>query len=112
MSTIRELIKTHSDRLRQADTLTPHEAANILVECVSLLASLNAETALKQYEYHKVVVSLMETSKSATEAKLRAQATQEWMDWKEREMQGEALEELIRVLKVFIKRGEEEFRHS
>lgn len=106
--TIREQIAKHSARFREADNLSPHDVAQRLVELTSLLASLNTEIVQANYNYNVVINNLRKTTKSAVDAKIQAQATPEWLAWKEREKQGEALVELIRSAKKYLAMASDE----
>ena len=110
--TIRSHIQEISIRLQQPDTVSPHEAAEMLVKLTALLSSLNSEITEKHYALNVVKVALLTQCKSVSEAKMKAESSSEWLEYKEREMQGKAVEQLIQALKYLIRRLEEEFKQT
>ena len=107
--TIREMIAEKSALLRNVDKLGPHKAAEELVELASLLSSLNAETVEKQYILNQKRVELLQEAKSVAKARLMAEATIEWKDFMDRVVQREALEELLRAVKYYLRASEKEW---
>lgn len=112
MKTIRELITEYSSQLRDADTLSPSDASIALVELSSVLSSLNAEITRAEYAYNLLLKALRPRFKSVSDARLEAQAQQEWLDVEERKGQKEALVELIRSLKYFHRNALQEKQES
>jgi len=110
MKTIRDLIKSKSELLRDIDKLGPATASEELVQLASLLSSLNAEIVEKQFILNQKKVELLAEAKSVAKAKLLAEATTEWREWFERISQRDALEELIRSVKYFLRSAESEQR--
>lgn len=110
MKTIRETIQDYALLLRNSETLTPHMASYYLVELTSYLASVNAEISKRLFALNQKKVELLEAYKTSSEAKIRAEATQEFKEWHEAHVQGEALEETLRSIKVFVKTASEEMK--
>ena len=108
--TLRELIKQETAGLLSVEKLGPHIAAERLVALTALMASLCAEIALKRAKYTQVRVELLNTSKSAVEAKIRSEATPEFNEWQEREETRKALTEIVRSLKYYLRQQEDEVR--
>jgi len=107
--TIREKITQHSDRLQDTGTLTPHEAANILVELSALGSSLNAEIVASQADFNEHRKEVRDKHKSAVDAKIEAEAGSLWRGWQERKAQRDALVELIRSVKFYLKVAQIEY---
>ena len=110
MKTIRDLIKEKSELLRDIDKLGPATASEELVQLASLLSSLNAEIVEKQFILNQKKVELLEEAKSVAKARMLAEATPEWKEFMERIMQREALEELLRAVKYYLRAAEHEQR--
>lgn len=110
--TIREKIATHAKRLEIVDNLMPPEASQILVELSSLLSSVNAEITKYHYAYNQKKLEIFKESKTAAEAKIKAEATQEWQQWQERVQTGESVTMMVQSLKYLLRRMEEEVKHS
>ena len=110
MKTIRELITEKSSLLRDIDTLGPIKVSEEVVELASLLSSLNAEIVVSQFALNQKRRELLEEAKSVAKARLLAEATEEWRSWFERVMQREALQELIRTCKYYLRAVDTERR--
>lgn|SRR3990167_7514711 len=112
MQTIREIIKEKSAELREIEKLGPAKAAEELVQLSSLLASLNTEIVETQFILNQKRSELLLEAKSVAKARLLAEGLQEWHDWFERIMQRDALLELIRALKYYLRAISDERRES
>ena len=110
MPTIREIIQEKSEALRFPEQLSPHKASQELVALSSLMASLNKEIGEARYWYNTKLQELLKEHGSAAKAKIFGEASKEWKDWNDRVMQKEALVELHRSLKYFLKNASEEAR--
>ena len=110
--TIREIIKEKSEALRHPDQLGPHAVADELVELSSLLASLNTYLSDKLYWLNVKKAEAYAREEKAARAKIVAEASPEWKEWHDAEMQKQALLELMRSLKYFLKNAENESRES
>lgn len=110
--TIRETIKEKSDLLRDINKLGIGAASEILVELSSLLASLNSEIVEKQFLLNKKRAELLEEHKTVAKAKTLSEASEEWREWYERMMWRDALLELIRSLKYYIRGAIDEYKES
>ena len=108
--TIRELISEKSALLRNVDKLGPHAASEELVELASLLSSLNAEIVEKHFILNQKKVELLQEAKSVSKARMLSEATPEWRDFMERLTQREALEELLRAVKYYLRAAEKELK--
>ena len=99
---IREIITETSDELRKnIDLLDPTTGARKLVELCSLFSSLNRYIAEAEGKYKEVLKEIKENEVSASTAKIKAEATQEYKLWIGAKYEKEALLELIRSLKYF-----------
>lgn len=110
--TIREMIAERLTEIRDSASLTPHRAADVLVELSSLGASLNQEINDAHFVYNQVKMAFLGQYKTANQAKIAAEASNEYKAYMDRVMQGKALEEAIRALKFFLKRAEVEEKES
>ncbi len=110
METIREIITKKSESLRDIDKLGAHNAAVELVELSSLLSSLNKEIVDKQFLLNQKRTELLQEAKSVAKARLLAESTQEWKDFMDRLYQKEAVIELLRAVKHYIRSAGEEYR--
>ena len=110
MSTIREIIKEKSERLRDISNIPPMEASESLVELSSLLSTLNAYISDKQFMVNQKRASLLQEAKSVAKARLLTEATTEWKEWFEAVMQRDAMLEMIRALKYHIRGLENEYK--
>lgn len=109
---IRDIIRAKSEALRFVDQLGPAKASEELVSLSSLLASLNAYIGEKQYWYNMKNQALLLEFGTAAKAKIHAQASQEWKEWNDAVLQKEALEELIRSVKYYLRSAENEQKLS
>jgi len=107
---IRQLIAEKSALLRDVDKLGPAKASEELVELASLLSSLNSEVVERQFILNKKKVELLEEAKSVAKARLLSEATPEWKEFMDRIMQREAVEELLRTVKYYLRAAENEQR--
>src|SRR3990167_5782378 len=105
---IRQLITEKSALLREVDKLGPARVSEELVQLASLLSSLNSEIVEKQFILNQKKVELLQEAKSVSKAKMLSEATQEWRDFMDRVAQREALEELLRAVKYFLRQAERE----
>jgi len=112
MKTIRETIASKSAELRNIEKVGPIKAAEELVELSSLLSSLNSEIVEKQFIMNQKKAELLLEAKSVAKAKLLSEATIEWKNWFERIMQRDALLELIRSVKYYLRAMSDERRES
>ena len=108
--TIREMITERSEECRKIDELGPKRASEILVELSSLLSSLNRETTEAHYWLNLKRVELLKEHKTVARAKMVSESLAEWKDWADRVTQGEAVEEMIRSLKYFLRAAERELK--
>lgn len=97
------MISQRSEELRGVADLPPQRVAEILIELSSLLASINAHIAEKKYLYNVLLDMKLTELGVASKAKISAQATTEWKEMNEAELQKEALEETIRSGKYFLR---------
>ena len=110
--TIRQMIVSRSEELRGVTELSPQRVAEILIELSSLLASLNAHIAEKKYIYNVLLDMKLTELEVASKAKISAQASNEWREMNEAELQKEALEETIRSGKYFLRAQESEYKNT
>lgn len=108
--TIRDIIKLESEELRYVEQLGPIKASEKLVKLASLLASLNAYIAEKRYWYNIKRQELLKEHGTAVKARIHAEATPEWKELNEAAAQGEALEEIIRSVKYYLRAAGEELK--
>src|SRR3990167_9045154 len=106
---IRQMIVSRSEELRGVTELSPQRVAEILIELSSLLASLNAHIAEKKYLYNVLLDMKLTELGVASKAKISAQATLEYKDLLEAELQEKALVETIAAAKYLIRSHEREW---
>ena len=109
---IRDIITRKSEELRDTDSLGPHKVANELVELTSLLSSLNREIVDSEAWYKIRKMELLKEHGSAAKATIFAEASEEYKQYRDRIMQGKAVEELIRSLKYYLKTSEFEYKEG
>ena len=107
---IRELINEHSQRLLNADNLSPAEASQRRIELVALLGRINVECAEAEHAFKrlKLTCRTSETCKAAIDAKTTAEASQEYLNWLEKKAWQQTTLELIRSLRDFTRTLEQE----
>lgn len=108
MASIRERIEVIGGRLRNPDNIFGEEGSQLLVELSALLSSVNVEIVQAEHEYNVVKRDLLATTKSVSEAKVHAEATDAWKKWKDRVAAGKSCEEMIKSLKYLLRNLEEE----
>jgi len=109
---IRDTIKKLSEEAGHVDQLGPHRVSEILVELSSLMASLNSYLVEKQYWLNVKRQELLTEHKTVAKARLMADSTEEWKAWMEGVYQREALLELLRALKYYLRNSADEKRES
>ena len=112
MESIRDFITEKANKLRDIDALGLNEAEKELVGLSSILSTLNKEIADAHYWYNMKKVELLNEHETVAKTNLVAQASKEWKDWTNRRVQKEAVVEMIRSLKYFVKGAREEKRES
>ena len=112
MPTLRELIKQKSEECRHPDQLGGHRASELLVELSSLLSSLNTHLGERLYWLNIKKVECLKEFGSAARAKIYAEGSNEWREFSEAKLQQEALIELVRSLKFYLRNLEVEQRES
>lgn len=111
--TIREIISETSDELRKnIDLLDPITGAKKLIELSSLFSSLNRYIAEVESKYKERLKEVRDTGKSAADAKITAEATNEYKLWIGAKLEKEALLEVIRSLKYFNRAVGEDILHQ
>ena len=109
---IREIIAQKALLLRDVDTLGPGKAAEELVALSSILSSLNKEISDCRYWFNLKRLDLLKEHGSFTKATVYAEASQEYKDWKDREVQKDAVVEMIRSVKYYLRGAEQEMKES
>ena len=108
--TIRDIIAEKSELLRNVEQLGPGKASEELVELCSLLSSLKKYVVEKNYWYNIQRQNMLKEHGKGVLAKIHAEASAEWKDWQEAKAQEEALEELIRSIKYYLRGAEKEIK--
>lgn len=109
--TITERVQTIQNEISKGN-LQPERAAEMLTELAALSGNINEEITGRQVAYNKVLLSCLESEKSANRAKIRAEISDEYIAKKKVENIKDLNTELIRSLKYFLKAKEEEKQHS
>ena len=110
--TLRDLITEKAKRLRDVDALGLVGAEKELVELSSILSSLNKEIGDCHYALNIKKVELLKENVTVAKTNLVSQATQEWKDFMDRMLQREAVVEMIKAIKYYIKGGREELKNQ
>jgi len=108
---IRQMIKERSEELRGVAELSPHRIADILLELNSLNASLGEEMVNAEAWYKEKIKLERDSAKNATDAKINAEASKEYKDWRERKVTWDALQETIKSCKLFLRIKNEEYQN-
>lgn len=92
--------------------LLPMRAAEILVEMTALMSNVNKELLEREMAYKKKLHEYLEVGKSAAYARITAEITQEYYDYRVAQNVKQLVVELVRSLKSFSRTLEEEMRLS
>lgn len=111
-ATIRDIIQETANDLANIDTLGPERASEELVKLSALLASINSEVVRRQFTYNLLCKQKLEETTVAAQAKILAEATEEWRDWQEGIAFQKATLDMIRALKYFLRNAEIERREA
>lgn len=98
MRDLREQIHSVLDTSSQPN-LAPHEMADLLVQLTALYASLSEEVLAREFRYKAVLRTHMEKEEAASRAKINAETTGEYRDWREAQTLERSMVEHIRSLK-------------
>jgi hypothetical protein len=109
--TIRDTIKLFQAEVRDTD-LMPERAAEILAKSSALFGNINDTIRERGMIYNKKLLEVLDSEKSVAKAKVIAETTEEYNSYLEAKNTKEALLELIRSLKYFLRAKEEEFKTS
>lgn len=109
--TIRDIIKNFQTEIRNTD-LQPERAAEILSKSAALFGNVNDVIRERSMIYNKKLLEILGNEKSVAKAKVIAETTPEFESYLEAKGTKEALLELIRSLKYFLKAKEEEYKTS
>ena|ERR1700748_603490 len=110
--TIREIIQQKAELLKDVDALGPAKASEELVSLSALLASVNKEVTDRNFAYNVLVKDTLAKENVAAKAKIIAQASKEWKDWMEAIGYQKATLDMIRALKYYLRRVEDEAREG
>jgi len=109
MNSVRGIIKDFQREIRDTDLL-PERASEILAKSAALMVNVNDEIRERAMIYNKKLLEILDQeNKSVAKARVIAETTQEYEDYLEAKNTKEALLELIRSLKYFLRAKEEEF---
>lgn len=106
---IRDIIKNFQAEIRDKD-LQPDRAAEILAKSAALMGNVNDEIRKRGMVYNQKLLEVLDQNKSVAKAKVIAETTTEYESYLEAKNTKEALLELIRSLKYFLKAKEDEFQ--
>lgn len=90
----------------------PERAVELLRELSALSGNVNLEIRETTYKYSQVLQRERANNKSAIDAKIAAECSQEWLGKKEAEDLGKLVKELIASLKYMLKNLSDERRYS
>src|ERR1051326_8222645 len=107
--TIRERIDSYQTEILQG-YLLPGRAAEILAELAALIGNINEEIMKRDMEYNRVLLNLLDTSKTAATAKIQANTTPEYELMRIAHNTEKTAIEMIRSLKFYLKAKEDEYK--
>lgn len=110
--TIRALVLSLQQEVRDTADLSPSRAAEILLKLTALLGNVNDEIRLADHGYAIVLLRFLEADEAANRAKIRAETSTEYLRRREARDTKELVVELIRSLKYQLRAVEEEMRLS
>lgn len=111
MPTIREIISQHQTEVAKGN-LQPTRAADILTELSALIGNILDEIQKREVAYNKILLLALDVEKSANKAKIQAEVSQEYQDFRTAKNTYEVVKEMIRALKYLLRAFEEDFRQS
>lgn len=106
--TIRDIIKTKAQELKEADD--PNTVADILKDLFSLLASINKECAERKYWLALKRIGLLTEHGTVAKANMYAEGSKEYQNWMEAEEYRKATIEMIRACKYFLRNASGEYK--
>lgn len=106
---IRSMIHDLQVEVRDND-VTPVRATEIISTLSALLGNVNDNIAARQMLYNKVLLSLLDASKTAAKARMQAECTPEYESLLEAKNTRELVMEMMRGLKYLVKAKLEEMR--
>lgn len=109
VASVRELVRAIETELRDPD-LPIGRVADHAMSLTSLLSSINGQARASEIAYKRVLVAKRAETKSAKDAELQAEVTQEYADWMAAKDMKEAVVELIRTLRKALETLREEAR--
>lgn len=111
--TIREIINEYRSKLLHISDLQKEEAATILVELSVLYGNCIEEIRKRDQEYITKLLEILQTEKmSVAKAQILVQNTNEWTNREIARGTKEALLEMIRSLKLYVRSKGEEWEVS
>ena len=106
--TIREIISEKQNELAKGN-LSPVRAAAMLPETASLIGNLNDELRTREIAYKKVLLECYADEETANRAKIKAETSKEYEDFRIAKDTKELAIEIMRSLKYFLKESEHEY---
>ena len=107
--TVREMVADCQREIRTTD-LTPHRAAELLLQLTALLGNCQAEIVDRDQDYASVRLALLKTSDKAAHATIAAETTPEYRHRQEARNTAQLVIELCRSLKYAIRVASEDQR--
>ena len=111
--TVRELVKQAQIRLRDhvAD-LTPDEAAEWLMKLTAIQGNCADEIRVADAEYSEVLLTFLDTEKTANRARIRAETTSAYQRKRIARDTKELVGEMVGSLKYYLRTKEDEYRNA
>ena len=100
MKTVREMIGEYRTEVLKQE-LHPERAAKIIVDLAVLLGNINEQIREAMVIYNQVLAKTLAVEKSAAKAKILAEITPEYIDFKTKKDLKEEVVDLIRGLKYY-----------
>jgi len=109
MKTVREMISEYRAEVLKQE-LSPDRAAKIIAELTVLLANVNEQIREAIIIYNQTLAKTLAVEKSAARAKILAEITPEYIDFKTKKDLKEEVVELIRGLKYYVNAKKDEWQ--
>lgn len=95
----------------KVDELYPTQASEYLVQLTSLFGTILDLIRDREYQFNEKKLEIFKEEEKANRAKLIAEATPEYVAFREAKDMKEEADSLIKSLKYFLRNKEEEYKH-
>jgi hypothetical protein len=109
LDSIREGVRAIEDVLT-GETLMPQEARTFLVKLTALHGPVQDEVRRAESKYNHVLLAFLGGEEAANRAKIRAQCSPEWLDYKAAKDLADQISQLIISCRAYLRSIDEEAR--